>query len=51
MDKGVITEIREDSEMPFTEDGEQTEIIKNILGVGNRLIFGLCKTFLISGES
>ena len=34
--KGVITEICPDEEMPYDENGRHVDIIYNILGVGNR---------------
>lgn len=36
-DKGVISEIREDDEMPFTEDGRVVDVIVNPLSCPNRL--------------
>ena len=36
-DKGVISEIRKDEDMPFLEDGTRVDIIKNPLSCPNRL--------------
>lgn len=36
-DKGVISEIRPDEEMPILETGERVEVLENLLGIGNRL--------------
>lgn len=34
--KSVISEIREDSEMPFTEDGRRVDLLLNLLAIINR---------------
>ena len=36
-DKGVISEIRKDEDMPFLEDGTRVDVIKNPLSCPNRL--------------
>lgn len=38
--KGVVSKILPDEEMPITEYGERVEVIFNAFGVVNRLIFG-----------
>lgn len=39
-DKGVVSEVRPDDEMPMLETGERVEMLWNALGVVNRLISG-----------
>ena len=34
--KSVISEIREDEDMPFTEDGRKVDVLLNLLGIINR---------------
>ena len=49
--KSVVSEIREDDEMPFTEDGRRVDVLLNLLAIINRTTSFLLFEMFINGSS
>ena len=49
--KSVVSEIREDEDMPFTEDGRRVDVLLNLLAIINRTTSFLLFEMFINGSS